>query len=206
LWFNRQRREEEVSEETVPQHPEHVYYEDGSEVTAESLDRLDDETLWFIAAQCPVDVVAAEDCLACLANAIAADRQQQRNGQSSASPGEEEIPFELPGLKEAVETPFTEDEVTRLTGDPEWEPPGGDARHADPAKEFARQVGYLQSLVDEMLSGPPIPPRDVSLEELAALVVGSRKWLDMTQGLDLAPATQAMRDEIQRVVEKVQRG
>lgn len=145
------------------------------------LEGLPDPALLAIAQICEVETYAPNECIPCLAGVVLAERAQEaRNELLNTPPGGD------PGLERQQPEPNSTVPVV---------------------DRFASHVRMLNSLVDELLSGPPIPPPEVSQAELAALVVGAEKWLANinSQGLELAPNQERIRAEIQRVIEKVKR-
>lgn len=181
----------------------------------EDLEGLPDEKLVEIATLCQVDQYSPDECIPCLAHVTLMERREaERERLETLAP--QEVLWDLPGLQEALDQPM---DTAILTGPggapfPDFGPDGGTPDPRPTVEEvpvverFAQQVGVLQGMVATLLDGPPIPPPGVSLEELGALVVGASRWLQMLddQGLELAPAQQAVRAEISRVVAKVRRG
>lgn len=147
--------------------------------TFEDLEGLDVNLLQDIAVLCEADEFAPEECIPCRAHVKVLEQR------------EEAEPDPVPAATEQA-AEVSEDPVQNISLVP-------------PAERFASQVRVLNLLVEEMLSGPPIPPRHVSMEELAVLIVGAEKWVQMTAEVELAPGPAAMRHEIQRVIAKIRR-
>jgi hypothetical protein len=202
MWFERKR--EPVNEE-APQHwPTERMIAGGHAdyATPGDLEELDAQTLESISQICAVPVVAPDECIPCLAYVKWLEMVKVQF---------EDVAPQVPDFEPAAEPsevdagwPNPQDDLP----DAPWEPPGGPARHADPVREIARQAKYLQDLVDEMLDGPPIPPRDVSLDELALLTVAAQRWVKITdaQGVDLSSDQQAMLDATRALVARLHRG
>lgn len=184
MWFDRKQRREHVAEETpdLEHWPTERMIAEGHAdyATPEDLEGLDDAILTDIAQLCEVDQFAPDECIPCLAHVTLLERRSHDEAED-----EPEHPFA-----------FVDEYFGPST--PKLEPP---------AQRFAAKVRELDALVAELLEGPPIPPPNVSLEELAALVVGAEKWVKMidAQGLELAPAQKQVKDEIERVIAKTRR-
>jgi hypothetical protein len=203
VWFDN-KRSETVED---PQHwpTERMIAEGHDVVSVEELEALADETLRTLAHLCQVNAVG-DECVSCQAYVTLLERSMERTTDTLTPP-------EVPDYQPAAKT-----EVNHLPGDvfPPLEedapfPVPTDTRNASEipvVERFASHVRTLSLLVDEMLEGPPIPPPNVTLAELGALVVGAKKWVAMidAQGLELAPNQQQVKAEIERVIEKVQRG
>lgn len=157
---------------------------------------LSNADLQAIAGDCEVDAMDPENCVPCLASVALMERlTADEGGQSSAGPGEEEIPFE-----NADEEPKVISELLELAQRHPVEP-------KPVAQEFAEQVGVLQNLVQTMLLGPPIPPPNVSLDELAILAVASQKWLAIidAQDVELAANQEQFRQAVRTLVARIRR-
>lgn len=192
MWFDRKRREL-VAEE--PQHwpTERMIAEGHADyATLEDLEGLGDAVLADIAELCEVDQFAPDECIPCRAHVIYLERKKYAElAQSDQEEVEEYVPEER-------ETPRLD---ALMQEAPVFEEP------APTVDRFAAKVKELNALVAELLEGPPIPPPNVTLSELAALTVGAEKWLKMidAQGLELAPAQEQMKNEIERVIAKMRR-
>lgn len=187
--------------------------------TFEDLEGLDEGVLVDIAQLCEVDSFEPDECVPCRAHVIVLERREA--AENDAFKGE------LDRLHEDAEANAAwgaslEREANHIAADTDHpfprleklvreqppflpDPPPSE----EPVVErFAWKVKELNDLVSELLEGPPIPPPNVTLPELGALVVGAKKWLAMidAQGLELAPGQESVRQEIARVVKKVQRG
>jgi hypothetical protein len=200
MWFESRRREP-VSEET-PQHwsTERMILEGYAEIaTPEDLEQRTDESLVNIAKICEVEEAAPDECIPCAAYALYMDRQHERLAAlAPTSPEDHEPSIEetQPRLVETMrmESPFRE------------EPAIQNISQVPVVERFADQVGVLQSLVTELLEGDPIPPPEVSLEELALLAVAAQKWVKITeaQGTEmLSPQQQAVLDSTKALVSRL---
>lgn len=76
------------------------------------------------------------------------------------------------------------------------------------ADQIAKKVQELSLLVSTALEGPPIPPRDVSSDELAVLIVGSQRWLQQidsqrSMGFILTPEQVEFRNLVESTVNRM---
>lgn len=141
-----------------------------------------------VAAECKAEGEDPETCVSCRALHILfpdADTPNLDALMQEPSIFEEGVP--VPELLEVADRILAEDRPV--------------------AEVFAEKVRELESLVSTMLEGPPIPPPNVSLEELAAILVGAEKWVSLVraQGLELGERQEAMVNEVERVVNKIKR-
>lgn len=192
MWFERRKP---VSEEPeAPQHwPTERMIQEGhaAYATTDDLKPLDIDALTGVAVLCEVQEVAPDECIPCWAYAEIQERQKEPEEE----PGERETP-KLDAL---------------VAEDPPWvdEKPYGlrftDARHGDPVREIQRQAQYMDRLVEEILNGPPIPPKEVSLEDLACLTLAAKNWIRLmdAQGLELSPKQQSLLDETKQIVSRL---
>ena len=180
-----------MSEQEQPQHWPYERWEEAGyqPITAEEMYSASDGELMGMAAVCEVENLDPENCIPCRAMAIVGDRM---NARMESQP-EVDTEFE----EFTPPEPLSSEDLAKAL-DPT----------KSPVERFAAAVHDLNELVEEMLHGDPIPPKDVSLEELAVLVVASKKWVALldAQGLELAPSQEALKREVERVIEKVQRG
>jgi hypothetical protein len=192
-----------VSEET-PQHwsTERMILEGYSEIaTPEDLEQRTDESLANIAKICEVEEAAPEECIPCAAYALYMDRQHERLAALAPTSPEDHAALEeeaMAAMRAAEEGGASFQEIQQA---------GVSTLKAKPVVErFADQVGVLQSLVTELLEGDPIPPPEVSLEELALLAVAAQKWVKITeaQGTEmLSPQQQAVLDSTKALVSRL---
>jgi hypothetical protein len=195
MWFERKRRDVEEA----PQHwpTERMVNEGYPEYATETdLEGLSGEELFKIAAICNVvELAPPGECLPCLAMAKAMDM---------APPPEVEA-----GEASEVE----EYAPPRLVEDPDHDPAYVDSQtHNEPVEEeerdlseiFADKVAELGVLVEEMLHGPPIPPKNVTMVDLSLLMLAADKWVQMSeiQG-GLAPQQQQMLDATKALVSRL---
>ena len=205
MWF--EKRRDRVSEEKQPQHwpTERMIAEGHADyATSEDLEGASPRRLLDIAQICEVDTYAPDECIPCKAAVMFLEQEEEKNAPEPEVPDYEPEERPTPALDEMVaESPPWDD-----ADDQPYGKRVSDARHADPMREVARQAGYLQQLIEEALDGPPIPPRNVSEEELALLVVGAQRWIKITeaQGVELAPAQQQILNATKTLVERLHRG
>ena len=180
--------------------------------TPEDLDGLDNSLLIDIARLCDVETLEPDECIPCRAYTIIADREKTKEEGTQTAPSNTitynpESPEDQARLQAEIDAVEAGREMPRLSS-LMGEPSRFQTEEKPVVERFADAVEGLQELVTELLEGPPIPPPNVTLEELGALVVGAKKWLSTlnAQGLELSPGQESVRQEIQRVVEKVQRG
>lgn len=205
-WFERKRR---ALSKRTHQTPEDRIEEGEEFATFEDLEGLDVDTLLRIASECDSNA-EPDSCVPCRAFAILMERSDQEEYQQVAEAVEDydttladgltDIEETL-GLAEALDVPLDPDNLLTGTTTEVPEP------EETVVQRFAQQVNALNSLVQELLTGPPIPPPNVTIQELAALVVGAEKWVRMidAQGLELADNQKAVKTEIERVISKVRR-
>lgn len=203
MWFERKRQP--MPEEDLNHWPgERMIAEGYSEYAVpEDLEGLSDEVLVNIAEVCQVNEFAPDECIPCLAHVTLMERREAEKAQLEAmSPTLDAVDGYLPGLGGAMDMPLDPDGLLR--GDATFP---AETEEIPVVERFARQVRSLSDLVGELLEGPPIPPPDVSTNELAALVVGAERWVNImdAQGIELAPQQQAVKNEIARVIAKVKR-
>lgn len=171
-------------------------------MTVEDVEKADDDTLAVLATLCAVDEMQPNECMSCLALAVKSERaHQEAIDHLAAGQPVEEVATDY----ESYETPFEEEQ--------EVSTPKLDALMSEPdvfepvpvADQFHAKVQELALLAEQMLAGPPIPPPNVSLEDLATLVLGSKRWLAMVeaQGAQFAPDQEAVRQRIQQVVSRL---
>lgn len=119
-------------------------------------------TVEILSSLCAADILDPDACPGCFATTVLYERQQE------ASEDETDAEEYIPPPTSDVSEDIPEDQKSITAENMSLIPV---------AERFANQVRVLSRMVDEMLAGPPIPPREVSLEELAALVLGSERWL-----------------------------
>jgi hypothetical protein len=204
MWFESRRREP-VSEET-PQHwsTERMILEGYAEIaTPEDLEQRTDESLANIAKICEVEEAAPDECIPCAAYALYMDRQRER--LAALAPNADLAAHVEKQVSEAIKEPIEEE---LFLGKPPFreEPAIQNISQVPVVERFANQVGVLQSLVTELLEGDPIPPPEVSLEELALLTVAAQKWIRIieAQGTEtLSPQQQAVLDSTKALVSRL---
>lgn len=189
MWFN--ERKQNVAEVDLEHWPTERMIESGHAeyATPEDLEGLPEERLIEIASLCQVDQYAPDECISCLAHVMLMEKREEEKARLLAL---------APHILQEDEAPFP---------DPGGEPEVPEAEEIPVVERFVQQVEALSDLVAELLEGPPIPPPGVSTEELAALVVGAERWINIMdgQGIQLAPQQEAVKNEIARVVAKVKR-
>lgn len=187
--------------------------------TEEDLEGMDGQALWRLAGICEVKEMAPEECIPCLAlvkaleiqQAATEEAEQRLNDMAPVSPGEipEPTTFTAPMNQADVETNARETDQAL---------PG--YRHAAMAaltaqaeevplqERFAQVVHLLDDMVTTFLEGPPIPPANVSRDELALLVVAAQQWIKITeaQGFQLAAPQQQMLDATKALVSRLHHG
>lgn len=191
MWFDKKRR-------PMAEHwpTERMITENHSDyATPGDIEGLATNLLVDIAQLCEVETAAPDECIPCLAYAIVMDREAEKTRLLQES-------LENPtGAPEAEEEP-EERETPALDGlvaeETVFEP-------VPVAEQFRAKVEELHVLTEQMLSGPPIPPPNVTLEELAALMLGAKRWLAMLEGMGaaLAPEQESIRTRIQAVVDRL---
>jgi hypothetical protein len=208
--FERLRRRDNVVEE--PQHwpTERMVLEGHADyATLEDLKDLDDGLLVDIAQICDVNEFAPDECIPCAAHVMFLERQRERadalNPPDSADDGTEEFP-ETPATTEENMTAL-EDEVAdqghRIEDlQEQGQEPAPQGHRAEHLLTVVRQ---LEALLEEVLHGPPIPPKDVSLTELGLLVLAADRWVKVTeaQGVELSPNQQIMLDSTKDLVARL---
>lgn len=200
-----------MAETTANHWPTELLIEIGNDIaTREDLAELSLGELWEFAKTCEMPELAPDECVPCYAHTMALEQTEQ--AQQALSPDVPDVPeYEPPAdaATEALDLVEEEPGFPRLEDLMESKPPWAqENRHSDPVQEFARSVGYLNDLVQEMVSGPPIPPREVTLDELAVLVVAAQRWIKITeaQGIELAPAQQTLLDATKALVARLHHG
>lgn len=205
MWFEKRRKPvANITEE--PEHwPTERMIEEGHAdyATPEDLEGLPDNLLSDIAVLCEVDQYAAPDeCVPCLALTMILDRraaERERLENMAPTPVEDDEERETPKLDALMkETPsFEESEAVGSI-------PVEVSRR--PYVEILQlQLAAMQNTLEEIVNGPPIPPKDVSLEELALLVVAADRWIKMTeaQGVELATNQQQVLDVTRDLVARL---
>lgn len=148
--------------------------------TVDDLRPLDIDTLSGIADLCEVGLAAPDECIPCWAYAEIQERRKP--------PEEDEPEGEDPVLSDPL-----------ITGPVDTEP-------VAPLTTVLRQqaLSFIETL-NAVLDGPPIPPKDVSLEELATLTLAAKNWIRLmdAQGLELSPKQQILLDETRRLVSRL---
>lgn len=170
-----------MSEESAQHWPtERMVMEGHAEfATPEDLEGLTDEALWEVSNICTVEEMAPEECIPCLALVKVIENHSA------------EAEDDTPKLDNLLHMPsvFTSPE------EPEAVPV---------AEQFASKVAELSLLVEELLNGPPIPPPNVSLPDLALLTMAADKWVKMSeiQG-GLLPEQQQVLDATRSLVARL---
>lgn len=161
MWFNKKR-----SEPLQHLTPEQMI-ENGEDIaTFEDLEGLGDSELARILQLCDVEPADPDACVPCRAYVMLETRQEDH--------GEEEWRLPSDSLEEYAE-PLQKALEEGTDGDV-WPSP---VARKPVAEQFAEKVEELSLLVAELLQGPPIPPKNVELNELAVLVVAAQKWTAM---------------------------
>jgi hypothetical protein len=134
-----------------------------------------------------------------MALAMHLDRQRER--LENLAPKDEHLD---PNLGDAGEIDF-KPETPKLDALMDEAPVFTEPEVKDTASQFADKVAELQDLVTELLHGPPIPPPNVTVADLALLVVAADRWTKMTegQGLELSPNQQAVLDSTKELVSRL---
>lgn len=164
------------------------------EALEDDLRALPDERLREIALLCTAETYQPDECVPCLAHVLLSERIQARK-DAQEPPEEPQVP------SNAGETLNDQGKIVYAT-DLSPEPTNRPIE-----KVFAEKVNELQHIVEDLLAGPPIPPREVSYDELAALVVGAEKWVQMmdAQGMELAPKQEAIKERVVAAIKKIRR-
>lgn len=173
--------------------------------THEDFEGVGDDILLKIAEICEVPDTQPDECIPCWAYAEYMERQQNRLTEMAPDMPEPETLFETDGDAEypvKEEDSSKSDEESSFTDRPVF---AQQARHADPVMEVHRTVKYLDGLLEEVLNGPPIPPKDVTVAELAMLVIAADKYIRMTeaQGVELASNQQQVLDATKELVARL---
>lgn len=204
MWFDKRKRPGSVTEQTSEEGhwptERMILHGHADYATPGDLEGLDTGLLRDIAQICEVEEYAPEECIPCLAGTMVIDRiAEAKERLDNMAPHEtpedtkvlpEQVDWEAEGAAGVPEDVYT---VYNHPTEP------------DPWYVLRSNLEALQQQLDMALNGPPIPPKDISLEELAALVIGAEKWVKLVdaQGLELAPEQEAVKEEIQRIVAKV---
>lgn len=215
-----------MTESTANHWPTELLIEIGNDIaTREDLEELTTEELIEFAKTCEMGDLAPEECIPCYAYQMVLHRMEDTLTpdvpEYEPSPtakdhdilGTKCIKCGMPAADIEPDSDCTGVFVINDAAAPEAltqeKPPWAqENRHNDPLQEFARSVGYLNDLVQEMVSGPPIPPREVTLDELAVLVVAAQRWIKITeaQGIELAPTQQTLLDATKALVARLHHG
>jgi hypothetical protein len=163
----------------------------------EDLADLPDADLIKVANICTLSEFAPEECIPCYAHTMYLDRQKARLEEMDPDIPDDEV-YDENG--EFRETPKLNELVNETMSFIE-----PDVKPEPVADRFAAKVEELNDLVREMLSGPPIPPKDVSVTDLALLVVGAERWVKMTeaQGVELSDNQQQVLDSTKALVARL---
>jgi hypothetical protein len=196
MWFTSKRSE---SVEEQPQHwpTDRMINEGHSDyATHEDFDGLPDDILKDVADLCEVEEAAPDECIPCWAYAEYLERQKRRLAEMA--PKDPEVVAEMEQIEEEPETPKLDALVSEADTftEPEMKPI---------ASQFAAKVEELSLLVQELLDGPPIPPKDVSMSDLALLVLAADRWVNMTesQGMELSGQPKAVLDSTKALVARL---
>lgn len=209
MWF--EKRSKPVSEpEQAPEHwsTERMILQGHAEyATREDLADASDEVLVDVAGICEVTQADPDGCIPCWAYAEYLERQQKRLEDMAPRDPRADEDDDDHGAQEFDPEGSDYDEYDTPKLDALMsEPVDTRARSEVPVVErFANHVAVLQADIAEMLDGPPIPPKDVSLSDLALLVLAADKWVNITeaQGLDLSPTNRAMLDSTKTLVARL---
>jgi hypothetical protein len=214
-------RLDKTRRETVAEEPQHWSTERMIQegrfpeyATHSDFTNASDEVLLKVAELCLVPTADEDACIPCWAYAVFMERQEKRledmNPPSSVDDGTEEFP-ETPATSEWGRT---EENMTSLEAEVSDQTDRLDVLHEqgqEPAPQGHRAehlltvVRQLEALLEEVLHGPPIPPKDVSLAELGLLVLAADKWVKITevQGTDLSPSQRTMLDSTKDLVARL---
>ncbi len=198
MWFER-KRNNDVPEQTLEHWPtERMILEGHADYAVpEDLEGLDISILTDIAQLCEVNQYAPEECIPCLAHTMVNDLRK-----ASAEQAVEEYVPDEEVYDEEVPTPKLD---TLLHAVPPWT--GSDIGPDDTpvADQFASKVAELSLLVEELLEGPPIPPPNVTVPDLALLTLAADRWVKITdaQGVDFGPEQQQMLDATRELVARL---
>jgi hypothetical protein len=204
--FERLRRQP-VSDEVpdyepdVPQHwpTERLIHErPGEYATREEIQGLSDEELVRVQAICDNPNLAPDECIPCFAYAELQERERTRL-LPDGPPSEEPTDFihaEMPEFQ-VERDGLDADNVEDFEGPP--------VRRVTPVEMLVHQVGQLQETLQQIVEGDPIPPKEVSLDDLALLTVAAQRWIRMTeaQGVDLGPEQQQVLDATKALVSRL---
>ena len=184
MWFDKRRQPVAENEHITP---DMMVALDQPYTQFEELMALSDEDLVAISTLCPALEYDSVNCVPCRAAEIVLERV----GHAP----------EILAPKEEAEEYIPMPKLDALMA----EPPPFEARPV--AEQFAEKVAELDLLVKQVLSGPPIPPPNVSLDDLAALVVAAEMWVKTinAQGLELGPTQAAVKTHVEMLIERLRR-
>lgn len=197
MWFER-KRSNDVTEEQ-PQHwpTERMINEGHPDVaTAGDLVELDVDALYAVAEICKVTEMAPDECIPCLAFATGLERQSAEQNASI-----EETLAEI----DAEEGEFLPRLAVSLAAVPPWTESDIAPDDTPVADQFASKVAELSLLVEELLEGPPIPPPNVTISDLALLTLAADRWVKITdaQGVSFGAEQQQMLDATRDLVARL---
>jgi hypothetical protein len=227
MWFEKRSKSVSETEKEPLEHwpTERMVLAGHAEVAMrDDLEGLSDEDLAKVAEICIVNEFAPDECIPCYAHTLYLDRQKNRLEEMAPELPEPEYlhetdadaeypvdhplrkmltegapedpePFVLPDMKDRAESGESEADTSFPIGvnrrpyvDILWE-----------------QVRNLNLTLEEILNGPPIPPKDVSMAELALLVLAADKYVKMTdaQGVELSDNQQQVLDSTRNLVARL---
>lgn len=209
MWFDRKRREQVT--ETQPEHwPTERMITEGhaDHATQNDLVGLDENTLLDLAEICLVETLAPDECIPCLAYVMVQERRKEaaQRALEELNPHPQDVENQAVAvMQQSFDAGGTFQDVQEAG---EKVVAGAYLDERPVAERFAAEVRVLDLLVSELLEGPPIPPPNVSEDELALLVVAAQRWIKMTeaQGIDLPPAQKQVLDATTALVTRLHRG
>lgn len=172
---------------------------------AADLEDLSDEELAKVAEICIVNEYAPDECIPCLAHVTYLERQKQHlEDLAPALPEDDDFGSE----DEERDTPQLD---ALMKEEPSWgEREAHDfipveVKKRPPVEILQLQVAMLAETLDDIVNGPPIPPKEVSLAELGLLVLAADKYVRMVeaQEIELSPGARVMLDSTRELVARL---
>ncbi len=188
----------------------------GSEIaTFEDLDGLPESRLLEIMQECPVEPPDPDICVPCRAYTMVMELRREAADQAREAlqnPTAPKVTSDMTGPEQQAVRSLQEPAV------PEGDPvaagylppaPAPDVEDVEDVRyRISEKVQELENLVQEAFFGPPIPPRDVSMQDLAALTVAASLWVKsmdarLAEGFTLTPEMSEAKTVVEAVIAKV---
>lgn len=174
----------------------------------EDLEGLPEETLKEVAGICEVNEFAPDECVSCLAHTMWLELQRKKledMAPEEPHPGDIAVMPEVEDVASSEENEaddFTQQDVNHPAYDPVRD------FSLPPVERLHHEVKVINEIMDEILHGPPIPPKDVTVEELALLALGATKWVEsaefnVSQGLELSSQQRQVLDATKALVARL---